>query len=122
MEEKEPITKISGKEYSPLIIRRINTKAGVLFTAIISDDNLDDLDNVVRGFVDRNSTPTKIQEARNLAGALTEKLLETYYKTEGVAVILYADKLMISSLWGDFMSHEMCRIELYSLLNMMTGV
>jgi len=117
----EPKTKLVGKEYSPLIIRRFSTPI-LTFVAIISDDNLDNLDSVVNGFFDVAELPNTIQGMRNVAGKLSEILVKSYPKTEGVAVILQADKMTISSLYGDFMNHEQCRLELYSLLNFATQV
>ena len=43
-------------------------------------------------------------------------------KVEACAVVAFADKGVISSLWGDFMTHEQCRLELFQLLNMTTQV
>ena len=63
-----------------------------------------------------------IQILRNLAGALTEHLVETYKKVEGAAVVMFPDKCAISSLWGDFMNHTPCRLELYTLLVMQTNI
>ena len=120
--EVEPLTKISGKEYSPLVIRRYSTKFGILFVSSICDEDMNNLDNIVMDFVNSVKSVTTIQGARNFTGKLTEIVRESYKKSEGVAVIGYFDKLMISSLWGDFMSHTACRIELYGLLNMMTNV
>jgi len=117
----KPHTRVTEKEKSPLIIRRYSTRAGILFVSIITDENLDSLDKTVQDFL-QTKTPQTIQECRNFAGNLSELLLDTYKKAEGIAVVLYADKMLISSLWGDFMSHAMCRNELYSLLNFMTGV
>jgi len=120
-EENEPITKIIGKEYSPLIIRRYNRLGVPLFVALITDDNLDDLDKFIINKIE-NATINSIQKARNFAGWLTEELVKHYKKAEGVAVIIYYDKMMVSSLWGDFMNHTACRIELYTLLLMMTNI
>ena len=117
----EPETKLVGKEYSPLIIRRYSMPV-LHFVALITDDNLDSLDDVVNGFFKKNPIPNSIQGVRNSAGQLSEVLAKKYPKTEGVAVIIQADKCTISSLAGDFMNATPCRIELYSLLQFATNV
>ncbi len=117
----KPHTRVTEKEKSPLIIRRYSTRAGILFVSIITDENLDSLDKTVQDFL-QTKTPQTIQECRNFAGNLNELLLNTYKKAEGIAVVLYADKMLISSLWGDFMSCLLCKNELYLGLNMMTLV
>lgn len=123
MEKKiyEPLTRVVGKEYSPLIIRRYSMPI-LTFVAIITDDNLDNLDDVVMGFYNNKTLPNSIQGMRNIAGQLSEILALEYTKSEGIGVIIQADKMTISSLAGDFMNHESCRIELYGLLNFATGV
>lgn len=117
----EPNTRLVGKEYSPLIIRRYSLPI-LTFVALITDDNLNDLDDVVNGFFRSIELPNSIQGMRNVAGQLSEVLTKKYPKTEGCAVIIQADKCTISSLAGDFMNATPCRIELYSLLNFATNV
>lgn len=119
--KNKPKTKLVGKEYSPLVIRRFSLPI-LTFVALITDDNLDSLDDVVNGFFDGTELPNTIQGMRDVAGKLSEALTEKYRKTEGAAVILQADKMTISSLAGDFMNATPCRIELYSLLNFATNV
>ena len=115
-----PHTRLEGKEYSPLIIRRYSTPF-LHWIAVISDDNLDKLDEIDRKFMD-NVNAISIQDMRDVAGMLTEKVSQSFKKVEGVAVVFAADKMMVSSLYGDFMNHEQCRLELFSLLNLSTGV
>ena len=117
----KPRTRLIGKEYSPLIIRRYSTPV-LMFVAMISDHNLDDLDVVVDGYFAENPMQESIQAIRNSAGALSDALYKRYPRTEGIAVIIQADKLTVSSLFGDPMNHLACRVELYSLLNFATGV
>jgi len=115
-------TKLTKKEWSPLVIRRYSLPV-LMFIAIITDDNLDDLDEIVTKFQKEYKVfPKTIQEIRNYAGALNERLQTYYSKSEGVAVIIQADKMTVSSLAGDFMNHEQCRLELYLLLNFATQV
>jgi len=113
----KPFTRLSGKEYSPLVIRRFSTPV-LHWVAIITDDNLDSLDNLVRDFWKNMSEVESIQDWRNLAGLLVEKLVAKYEKVEGAGAIISADKILISSLYGDFMTHLGCRLELYTLLNL----
>jgi hypothetical protein len=117
----KPKTRLVGKEYSPLIIRRYSMPI-LTFVALITDDNLNNLDEVVNGFFGKYELPNTIQGMRDVAGRLSECLTKEYPKTEGVAVILEADKMTISSLAGDFMNHTSCRIELYNLLTFGTQV
>ena len=120
-----PFTRLEGKEFSPLVIRRYSTPI-LHFVAVISDDNLNELDNVCRAcWIDESGNefrPTGIQDFRNQAGYISEVVYKNFPKSEGIAVIISADKLMISSLFGDFMVHGQCKSELYSLLNMATQV
>lgn len=120
----EPNTRLAGKEFSPMIIRRTSMPF-LHWVAIISDDNLDALDDVILEFwqgANRAWEKCSIQEMRNLCGQLSQKVSDAFPKTEGVAVIFSADKMLVSSLAGDFMVHEQCRLELYSLLQLSTNV
>ena len=117
----EPKTKLVEKEASPLIIRRYSYPI-LHFVSLITDDNLSDLDRVVEQFWEENEIINDIQGLRNLAGRLSQTLINKYKKVEGVAIILVADKCVVSSLWGDFMHHLQCRLELYTLLNFMTNI
>ena len=128
-EEASVATRLLGKEYSPMIIRKSNTFGFPLYVGIICDLNLDDFDEAIFhaiGPVSLSESPS-IQELRNVTGIISEYVKNWYNakkegSVEGVAVILYADKIFISSLWGDFMNHNMCRMELYQALNFMTQV
>lgn len=114
------VSKLAGKEYSPMILRKYTKWGFPIYVGVIADENLDQLDEVVdlgnTGY-SRNS----IQDFRNIAGSICERVSQAF-NCEGVAVIVYADKMFVSSLWGDFMTHAMCRQELFFLLNMSTGV
>lgn len=121
----ESLTALTQKQWSPLVIRKITRFGFPIYVALITDDNVDDLDQQVVSLVKENVKLWKnnsLQSKRNLAGLITDTLLEVYDKTEGVAVVFYVDKTVISSLHGDFMNHMMCRYELYTLLHMSTGV
>jgi hypothetical protein len=116
-----PKTKLTKKESSPLVIRRYSLPV-LMFVAMITDDNLDNLDTVIEEYQKNNPLPKTIQAIRNWTGALNERLQFFYSKSEGVAVIVQADKMTVSSLAGDFMNHGQCRLELFLLLNFMTNV
>jgi len=117
-------TSLSGKEYEPLILRRVSMPF-LHWVAIITGDNLDELDVVIQDFWKNEYKSDKrysIQEMRNLCGKMQDYVIGTFPKTEGCAIIFSADKMVISSLAGDFMVHEQCRLELFQLLNLTTGV
>jgi hypothetical protein len=126
MEKKSKVfTKLVDKHYSPLVIRKYTHWGFPIYVGLITDNDLTKLDDFVVGFMKlyaKEGWINNIQTLRNMAGALTEQLNTAYPKTEGVAVVFYVDKCFISSLYGDFMNHESCRIEFYGLLNMSTGV
>lgn len=117
-------TKLIDKHYSPMILRKFTHYGAPIYVAVISDDTLDDLDDEVLRFMEDNKEnwSNNIQRVRDLAGGLTEHINNHYGRAEGVAVILYVDKMFVSSLHGDFMNHTSCRIELFGLLNASTGV
>ena len=117
-------TKLVDKHHSPLVIRKYTHWGFPIYVALITDDDLSNLDELVVFFMERNMEGwvNDVQKLRNLAGAMTEYLNIQYGKAEGVGVIFYVDKMFVSSLHGDFMNHTSCRIELYTLLQMSTGV
>lgn len=116
---------LGDKHFEPLVVRRcIHKKNGVLyFVALICGDNLDKLDELLLEYeTTYELSPESLQSQRNWVGNLSEKIINAFDKVEGCAVILYTDKVAISSLWGDFMSHMGCRNELYQIINWMNGV
>jgi hypothetical protein len=118
-------TKLVDKHYSPLVIRKYTHFGFPIYVGMITDNDLSNLDDKVMAFMNDNKEEgwvNQIQKIRNMAGALVEYLNEYYERSEGVAVVFYVDKMFVSSLHGDFMNHESCRIEFYSLLTMSTGV
>lgn len=122
---KKALTRLTEKAYSPLVIRKITKFGFPIYVGIITDDDLDTLDQVVVAFIKTHIAMWKsdsIQDKRNLAGMLCDEITAKFQKTEGVGVVLYIDKTCISSLFGDFMNHGMCRNEFYFLLNMGTQV
>lgn len=122
-------TRLLEKNYSPLIVRKYSCKNWPLFIGMICDVSLSDLDNVVLNIMEEADELliNDIQELRNFCGYMSEKITEYYNSikrgsVEGVAVILYADKLFISSLTNDFMVHKSCKMELFQILNMMPHI
>jgi len=124
-EKERTFTKLIDKQYSPLVIRKYTHWGFPIYIGLITDNDLTDLDDVVKEFMiihKKDGWVNNIQSLRNMAGVFCDVLNKHYDKTEGVAVIFYVDKMFVSSLFGDFMNHTSCRIELYGLLNMSTGV
>lgn len=120
--KNEVHTSLSGKEFEPMVIRRVSMPF-LHWVAIISGDNLDPLDSIIKLFWKKEYIRGKvysIQDIRNLAGLLQDYIIEAFPKLEGCAVIFSADKMIVSSLAGDFMVHEQCRLELFQLLNLST--
>lgn len=119
----DEFTSLSNKHFSPLLLRKYTHWGPVIYVAVITDDDVSNLDSIVLRFMDgKNLSNLGLQGLRNLAGGLTDELVNSYGRSEGVAVVIAADKAIVSSLHGDFMTHAMCRQELYSLLNLSTGV
>jgi len=136
-EQAKVSTRILGKHYSPLIIRKTNKFGFPLFVGFICDYDMSDLDEVIEKLCvdtiadefggNEDEISLNPQRLRDFAGILTDRFVKYYNAkhancVEGIAVIFYADKMFISSLFGDFMNHAMCRQELYFALNFMTGV
>jgi hypothetical protein len=125
MENEKVFTKLVDKHYSPLVIRKYTHWGFPIYVGLITDNDLTDLDTIVVDYMKVHAAEgwvNNIQSLRDMAGHFTEYLNTVYDKTEGVAIVFYVDKCFISSLHGDFMNHESCRIEFYGLLNMSTGV
>ncbi len=117
------LTSLGHKHWEPLVVRRFVTKWGCpLFIGLICGDDISDLDEVLDWYQSQFRLPENIQEVRNWVGRLTEILSKIYNSLEGVGVVLYADKMTVSSLLGDFMNCYMCRQEFYYLLNFMCHV
>lgn len=114
-------TRLLEKNYSPMIVRKYIIKGWPTWVAIICDLSLSDLDKIVNDLVFSYQFENDIQVLRNFCGMLSEKIVDHYNdikhgSVEGVAVLMYSDKLFISSLYGDFMTHLSCRQELYSII------
>ena len=128
----ESITKLLEKEQSPLVIRKTNILGFPLYVALICDYDLCDLDTVICDAIDvaiakNENYSQNVQTLRVFVGTMCDFIIHYYDNmrrgcVEGAAVIFYADKTFVSSLFGDFMTHGMCRFELYQALNFMTQV
>ncbi len=125
----EPVTQLLEKNHAPMIIRKYQSFGWPLFIALICDQDLGKLDDIVMEYVKRHNPKhlNNIQDLRNFAGGLSDHVLEFYHdikfgSVEGVAVVAYWDKCFCSSLYGDFMTHGQCRLELFTSLNMMTNI
>ncbi len=126
IDDSKVATRLLNKNYSPLCVRKYQMEGWPLFVGIICDLALSDLDEVVHETADEarkaGMFSNDIQSLRNFTGVLSDSILEHYnsIKTgsvEGVAIFYYIDKCAISSLWGDFMTHESCRNEFYFIIN-----
>jgi UDP-galactopyranose mutase len=129
IEDDDVSTRLLEKNYSLLIVRKYCAKNWPLFVGMICDLSLSDLDSVVQDIIEESERffVNDIQELRNFCGYMSDKITQYYnYKkkgsVEGVAVLLYTDKLFISSLTNDFMTHGNCKLELFQILNMMTQI
>jgi hypothetical protein len=116
-------TRLLDKNYSPLIVRKYQMHGWPLFVSLICDLSLSDLDKIVHNYARKYGKKIDdIQWCRNFCGGLSKEL-KTYYNSkkegsvEGIAVLWYVDKCFISSLWGDFMTHQSCKLELYQIIN-----
>lgn len=135
MEKERPIgldavntsTRLLDKHYSPLIVRKYQMKGWPLFVALICDESLSDLDQVVQEYAKPGAYLDDIQWCRNFCGGLSDALIKHYNSkkegcVEGVAILWYVDKCFISSLWGDFMTHASCKQELFLIINTMPHI
>lgn len=116
--------RLMDKHHSPMVIRKIVKYGFPLYVGIITDDTLSDLDGAILGALKESEigTTRDLQVLRDIVGGLSEHLLERYPRTEGLAVVLYADKTFISSLFGDFMTHFSCKYEFIAFLQMSAHV
>ena len=122
----KPVTQLLEKNLAPMIIRKYQGFGWPLFVAIICDQDLSDLDDIVTRFL-ADCDPKQlnnIQDFRDFCGSLSDVIINEYNDkkfgcVEGVAVVAYWDKCLCSSLFGDHMTHGQCRLELFQLMNMM---
>ena len=119
-------TRLLDKNWSPLIVRKYQQKGWPMYVGLICDANLNDLDEVVNKIIDEAEelkfVDGTIQGVRNTCGLLSDRIVEHYNKIkrdvcEGVIVCWYVDKCFVSSAYGDFMTHNKCAAEFYSIVN-----
>ena len=131
MEDDDVSTKLLDKNFSPAICRRYTRIGFPIFVHVICDQNLEDLDNIVHDCIDfcreKEVLTNNIQSLRNFTGILSDTISNYYDKkkrgcVESLGIILYADKIMISSLMGDVMNSFACRQELYYTIQIMTQI
>ncbi len=124
-------TKLLDKNFSPMIIRKYTRIGFPLYVHLICDENLDDLDTIVHDCIDlcraEGILSNSIQSLRNFTGVLSDHINKHYDDkkrgcVESLGIIFYADKMIVSSLQGDCMNHESCRMELYECLNLMAKI
>lgn len=131
MDDSQTSTRLLQKNWSPMIVRKYQLEGWPCWICLICDANLNNLDEVVykihdaakeHGFVDG-----KIQSARNYCGYMSDRIVEIYNKVktgcvEGVMVVWAIDKCVISSAFGDFMTHSKCAFEAYTIINTMPHI
>jgi hypothetical protein len=126
MDDSKVSTRLLEKNYSPLIVRKYQMKGWPMYIGLICDVSLSDLDGLIneamREYEEEDLIQQDIQAIRNITGLLSDRIIAHYDSikpgcVEGVAVLWYVDKTFISSLWGDFMTHLSCKMELYSIIN-----
>lgn len=93
LDEVNTSTRLLGKNYSPLIVRKYQMYGWPLFVSLICDVSLSDLDKVVYDFTDDyGKIADDIQAARNYVGELSDCILNHYNQkkrgcVEGVAIL-----------------------------------
>mgnify|MGYP006863440850 CR=1 FL=1 len=124
-------TRLLDKNWSPLIVRKYQQEGWPMYIGLICDANLNDLDNVINEIMKEakelqfvNGT---IQGTRNTVGLLSDRIVQHYNRIkpgvcEGVIICWYVDKCFVSSAYGDFMTHEKCAMEFYSILRMLAHI
>jgi len=125
----KPVTRLLDKHCSPMVIRKYQGYGWPLFVAIICDQDLSTLDEAVMYYIKscESNELTTIQDLRNFCGGLSKYVIGEFNdikfgSVEGVGIVAYWDKCLCSSLYGDHMTHGQCRLELFTLLNMMTNM
>lgn len=125
--EIKALTQLSEKNHCPMVTRRYSKYGPPIFVGIITDDDLSDMDDTVIEFMNQEDSQAawkshNIQQVRNLCGNLSECLIKKYPRMEGLAVMFVIDKGFITSLHGDFMSHQQCKFEFYMQVQIATNL
>lgn len=121
-------TRLLHKQYSPMFIVKIGTN---LFVGLITDTNAADIldklsenETVERLLSKLEDETLTIQEIRNIVGAIADTIVKIVNDlgrgtTEGLGVVYVDNDTFVSSLYGDMMTHAMCRQEFYDGIKMM---
>ena len=126
MEFESVTTKLLEKTYSPLLVRKYQALGWPLWVGVICDSSVSQMDNWIWELIDKARSDgiikNDLQSVRNFCGFISENLVERFNElkagsVEGIAVIAYWDKCFCSSLYGDFMTHLSCKLELYQIIN-----
>jgi len=124
-------TRLLDKQWSPLLIRKYYVENWPLWVGIISDCNLNDLDETVLKIIDKSRElgflDGNIQDVRNFCGFMSDSLDKHYDSIkkgsiEGLGIAWYVDKCFCSSLAKDMMVHKSCRDEFYSILKILPHI
>jgi len=130
-DDSKTTTRLLYKNWSPMIVRKYYVSNWPCYIGLITDCNLNDLDQVVMniindaekyGFLDGN-----IQSCRNFCGFMSDEIDKHYDSikkgsVEGISIAWYVDKCFISSLSKDYMVHKSCRDEFYSILKILPHI
>ena len=124
-------TRLLDKNWSPLIVRKYQMQGWPMYIGIICDANLNDLDEVIYNIMEEAEKngfiSGTIQGVRNACGFLNDGIVKFYNAkkrgvAEGVIVCWYVDKMFCSSAYGDFMTHEKCAMEFYSIIKTLAHI
>ena len=125
-DDGQTVTRLLDKNWSPLLVRKTMIEGWPLFVAIISDANLNDLDQVIYNLTEEAKNKGflngSIQGIRNYCGFLNDGIVKHYNSikrgcTEGVLVFYYCDKCACDSAYGDAMVHSKCLNEIMFIIN-----
>ena len=126
MDDSQTATRLLQKNWSPLIVRKYQIEGWPCFIGIITDCNLNYLDNLIYDLKEQAKNlgflNGKIQDVRNFCGYLNDEIVKYYNNIkrgscEGVMVCWYVDKLWVAAAFGDLMVHEKCVSEFYHIVN-----
>ena len=130
-DDSSTATRLLEKNWSPLIVRKYYVANWPMYVGLITDCNLNDLDQVVLRIIDEGERlgflDGKIQDVRNFCGFMSDQLDKHYSSikkgsVEGLAIAWYVDKMFCSSLAKDHMVHKSCRDEFYSILKILPHI
>ena len=125
-DDSKTATRLLDKHWSSLVVRKYQYDGWPLFLSLICDANLSNLDEIFYKAASKAEEEgfhgNDIQSGRNFCGFISDEIIGHYNKiktgcVEGIAVLWYIDKCFISSLYGDFMTHYSCKMELYQIIN-----